>query len=276
MHLKLSASGRELRGILDGLVDGLSFAGTPTTLSVDDKPKAPLPGAMNTESWVRGLLLPRKLLQLKKLTWSQCKHAVTRYFASIQALRDPETTAFETLLDVSTPYPHLRIHHEMGGDSPEELDATSREIARHISPWGDAPAPPPAVTVEVVWQTACGWANAREAEDWSAAVSLKRALAQQLEQADVPELRELLTMPDVDRRTRMRALGVLPVETELATVRAPLVPSPVLTTEPERVSHTKFGPGEVLSRQGTGGLAIVEVRFADALRTSSFVEHPIS
>lgn len=254
------------RGDRAGLSEATRTLSKRTKQNVSEQELRAVPGTMNTESWVRGLLLARNLLQLEKLTWSQCRHVVARYVASIQALRDPETTAFAALLDSSTPYPHLRIHSEMGGDSPEELDATLREITRHVPPWGDAPAPPPAVTVEVLWQTARGWAKAREGKDWPGAVSLRQALEQGLERVDVPELRELLRMPEVERRAQMRMLGLLPPETESATGPAAPAAPPARTPGHERVSHPKFGPGEVLSRQGSGDLAVVEVRFADGVR----------
>ena len=198
------------RGDRDGLKRAARALAKRTGQRIEDDELRALPSAMDTEPWVRGLLLARDLLRLETLTWSRFRHAVGRYVTSIETLRDSETAAFEKLLDASTPYPHARIHYEMRGSTTEELERTSREITRHMAPWGDAPAPPEAVTVDGVWRTARSWAEVREAKDWSAAAGLRRALEKELDQANVPALRALLSMPDAERRAQMRALGLLP------------------------------------------------------------------
>jgi len=253
------------RGDRDGLAAAARTLSKRVGQEVTEQELRTLPGAMNTEPWARGLLLARNLLTRNSLAWSEARSVVARYFASIHALDDPSTIAFESLLDAVTPYPHIRIHHEMSEGSYEKLEETLHDVTRHVHPWGDAPPAPPPVTVEDAWIAARAWASARDSKEWGAAVSSKSALQQALDQVEVPELRELLSLHDANRRLRMVSLGLVSAqEPDLERTR-PTPPVAELST-PERVKHSKFGVGEVVARVGQGENAVVEVRFADAVR----------
>lgn len=168
-----------------------------------------LPGAIDTESWARGVLLARDLLRHTALTWAGFVRAVSSYFAAIDAAREPAYDAFAALLDAATPYPHLRVHPEMRADGAEQIESIALEISRHVEPWGD---PPPAPTVDDAWDLARAWTCASEVKDHHRAAELRKALQSLLDRVDVPALRELLPLPGAQRRARSRVLGLLPPE----------------------------------------------------------------
>jgi protein-disulfide isomerase-like protein with CxxC motif len=200
------------RGDRAGVTAAARAVSRRTGQRVTEQELRALPGAMDTDAWVRGLLLARDLLERTALTWSGFHRALARYFAAIDGLREPETNAFATLLAAATPYPHSRVHPEMRADRTD-LRAIADDITRHVAPWGDPP-PVPTVTVESVRDTARAWARARAAQDWHRAVALRTELQTALATVDVPELRELLTLPEAERRARMRALGLCAAESD--------------------------------------------------------------
>jgi hypothetical protein len=241
-------------GDREGLSEATRDLSRRTGQTVSDQDLRSVPGAMNTDVWVRGLLLGRNLLTRKVLVWAEFVHAVERYFAALEATREDETTAFETLLDEATPYPHYRIHHEL------DPATAAHEITRHVPPWGDPPPVVPAPSVEDVWAIARRWADAREAKNWPVALAHKHALESALDETDVAELRELLGLSDAERRSRMQGMG--------------LVPAKPTTRTSNQVSHPKFGLGTVVSRSGDGETATLEVRFGGGVKKlqARFVE----